>query len=341
MSNKHKDFTPKKMDTTRRVRKSKDVIVLSDDDELCALQDHKTTEYASPRKIEITSESDCDESKPEFYRGNHKLPIFSRESPNSREIFQVCLFGLDPSKAVQQKPLRIKETASFAVDQAAIHLQHPFDLDADDTPGSFTKKDFVRFYEVTAYPNEKTFVMSSEAHVVRDTKGRVMSATTNKRSSTGWVSQQANISKLYALFRCRAVHNKTKLAEGALFSRLINYIMPINEFNACNGKLKDMKNYQLLHPFILVHCYFNGDGSASIHGSAHGNAKNADHTAEFRPREHSLKLECREMAASDPRAPRIISQESTENVDLLDTITDCSTIRDAKQITNYRYVFFI
>lgn len=59
---------------------------------------------------------------------------------------------------------------------------------------------------------------------------------------------------------------------------------------------------------------------------------------EFGPREHSLKVECRTKAGSDRRAPRIIAQEFTEQIDILDADSDCSVIRDPKQVTNCRYV---
>ena len=273
----------------------------------------------------------------EFYRGNHKLPILNRESPNIKYIFQISLFGPDPSKAVKQKPLRIKETATFAVDQTAIRLQYPYDLDADDTAGSFTKKDSVRFYGVTISEDDNTFDMTTEAHVVKDSHGRIVSATTKTRTSRGWASQHENISNLYAVFRRRAFHNQTKIEEGASFTRVIHFIMPVAEYNENHGKLKNVKKYQLQNPFIVVHYNVSGEGSVFTHGSAHGNAKSSSAT-EFRPREHSMKVEIRKQLISDPRAPRIIAQESTENSNLLESISDCNTIRDAKQISNYWYV---
>ena len=250
------------------------------------------------------------DAKPEFYRGNHKLPILNRESPNIKGIFQICLFGRDPSKAVKQKSPRIKETATFAVDQTAIRLQHPYDLDADDTAGSFTKKDSVRFYGVTVSEDDNAFDMTTEAHVVKDSHGRIVSATTKTRTSRGWASQHVNISNLYAVFRRRAAHNQTKIEEGASFTRVIHFIMPVAEYNENHGKLKNVKKYQLQNPFIVVHYNVSGEGSVFIHGSAHGNAKSSSAT-EFRPREHSMKVEIREQLISDPRAPRIIAQEST------------------------------
>ena len=79
-----------------------------------------------------------------------------------------------------------------------------------------------------------------------------------------------------------------------------------------------------------------GIQSDDVHGNTHGNAKEGSTATEFRPREHSLKGECRTKTAMDTRAPRIIAQESSEKNDLFDSETDCSSVRDSKQITNYR-----
>ena len=61
--------------------------------------------------------------------------------------------------------------------------------------------------------------------------------------------------------------------------------------------------------------------------------------AEFRPREHSLKVECRTNTAMDTRAHRILAQESCKKSYSLDSETECASIRDSKQITNYRHVY--
>ena len=43
-------------------------------------------------------------------------------------------------KLALQKPLRIKKTATFVVNQEKIGLGHPYDLEADDIAGAFSKK---------------------------------------------------------------------------------------------------------------------------------------------------------------------------------------------------------
>lgn len=77
-----------------------------------------------------------------------------------------------------------------------------------------------------------------------------------------------------------------------------------------------------------------GTQSDEIRGDTHGNAKVGSTVTKFRPREHSLKVESGEKARTETRAPRIITQESSEKNDVLDSENDCSSIRDPTQITN-------
>jgi hypothetical protein len=266
------------------------------------------------------------------------LPLLHTKSPELEEIIKVCKFGPEPEKLVKQKPLRIHESATFVINQGGIGLKHPFDLDADDISGAFTKKDNVRFYEVEG--NEDKLIISSEVHVTRDRNGRIIAGTYNKRTREGWKPKTANMSKLHAVFRRRAVHKETLEKEGSSFNRVIMFVMSVAEYNNVKGKIKDMKIYNLLYPYIIMHYYFTGGRVVPIHGQPHGNAKSANAT-EFRPREHSTKVELRENAASDMRAPRIVALESTEEIQLLEIDSDCTIVRDLKQITNYKYVYFV
>ena len=136
----------------------------------------------------------------------------------------------------------------------------------------------------------------------------------------------------------KAVHKETKAEEGSCFTRVINYLMPLMDHNKVNGKLKDLGTYHLTCPFLIVYYYFKGSENVCVHGDTHGNVKSGSTATEFGPREHSLKVECRTKAGSDRRAPRIIAQEFTEQIDILDADSDCSVIRDPKQVTNCRYV---
>ena len=335
-SNKRKEFTPKKEEKfVNKKRPVEDVIVLSDDDELVENGD---TRHAHVRSLKSELNAvDWSDDVPEYYRGNIKLPILHRKSPDIQEIVKICMFGPGEGKLALQKPLRVKETATFVVNQETIGLKHPYDLDADDIAGAFLKKDSVRFYEIIDDNEDpETLEMSSEVHVTRDSEGKVVSGSYNGRSNKGWKAKTADIKNVYAIIRRRAVHKKTQI-EGGSFTRVIMFLMPVSEYNLVYGRLKDLPIFKLINPFIIVHYSLSaGIQSDDVHGNTHGNAKEGSTATEFRPREHSFKVECRTKTAMDTRAPRIIAQESSEKNDLLDSETDCSSIRDSKQITNYR-----
>ena len=102
----------------------------------------------------------------QYYRDNRNLLKFSESSLNVEEIFDICLLHNVPQeKVVKTKPIRIKETATFVVQQDLINLKHPYDVEADDTPGSFIKRDQVRFYQNTI-SDDRELCLSTEVHVV-------------------------------------------------------------------------------------------------------------------------------------------------------------------------------
>lgn len=149
-----KDFTTKKENNSKN-----SLIVLSDDSE--DTDDsiiQKRSDNAVRKQLDYTNHTNRTNSA-----GNTEyilkvchwfksvpwisfLTLYSKDSPNVVEIVQTCKFGT--TRLDKQKPLRIKDTGTFVMHQHQIHLKHPYDLDADDTPGAFAKKDSVRFYEV-------------------------------------------------------------------------------------------------------------------------------------------------------------------------------------------------
>ena len=71
-----------------------------------------------------------------------------RKNSDVEEIFLICLLeDIPEEKCIKEKPLQIKHTSTFVIKQDLINLKHPYDLEADDTPGVFKKHDKVRFYE--------------------------------------------------------------------------------------------------------------------------------------------------------------------------------------------------
>ena len=88
---------------------------------------------------------------------------------------------------------------------------------------------------------------------------------------------------------------------------------------------------------MIMHYYFNAEDSVPLVASAHGNATH-EHTRPFISREHSLKQTVKEIVRTDVRAPRIIQDEKSKDIDLLDPPLLPTTIRDNKQLYNYRHL---
>ena len=122
------------------------------------------------------------------------------------------------------------------------------------------------------------------------------------------------------------------------FTRYVIFIMPIAEYNEIYGRLKNMQSYTLKCPTMIMHYYFNSEDSVPLVASAHGNATR-EHTRPFISREHSLKQTVKEIVRTDVRAPRIIQDEKSKDIDLLDPPLLSTTIRDNKQLYNYRHLY--
>ena len=129
----------------------------------------------------------------QYYRDNCNLPKFSESSPNIEEIFNICLLHNVPQEKVKTKPTRIKETATFVVYQDLINLKYPYDVEADDTPGSFIKRDQVRFYQATI-SDDRELCLSTEVHVKKNNKGSIIGGMYNRRENGKWKSTAANLS---------------------------------------------------------------------------------------------------------------------------------------------------
>ena len=269
-----------------------------------------------------------------YYNGNHNLPMIHQKSPGVNEIFEICYAAeIPPERIVKQKPLRVKKTATFVVDQTTIGLRHPYDLDADDNAGTFLKKDSYRFYEVFMN-GDGSLCVSTEVHVNQNSNGEVISGVINRRSSSGWKKVDADISRVFAVIRRRATHQKTLREHGYGFKRCTTFVMHVNEINSMYGKLKDLKTYKLVYPHIIQHYYFDGP-EVEVESDVHGNAR-GENATEFRPREHSLKKEIQETMTTEKRAPRLIAQNFTEESDIFESSSDASVVRDVKQVKNYR-----
>ena len=365
-SNKRKDITPKKKELEPRKRTELpcsavivDLTQVEDDDANDKMFLEKETQPNATRclfkmepellKEECTSHeslsssnespnSECDSncSLPplSFYRNDPKLPIYSQRNPNLDEIFQVCLKdNVQSDRYVSHKPVRVKDTATFVVNQTRANVKNPKDLDADDTPGTYNKKEQTRFYQVDEN-DDGEMEISCEVHVSKNAKGNVVSGTYRERVGNEWRSRCADIEKVYAVIRKRAVHKATLKRYKTAFTRYIVWVMPLKEYNEVYSKLKKSKHYKLLLPNILMHYYFNTGKRVPIVSSKHGNAK--DGASDFRSKEHSLKETCKELVQDDNRAARLICQNMQDRENILETFSDSSMVRNPKQVSNYR-----
>ena len=208
-----------------------------------------------------------------YYRNDPKLPIYSKRNPNINEIFHICLKSNVPSdRYATQKPVRVKDTATFVVNQTGANVKNPKDLDADDTPEAYSKKEQTRFYQVEEN-DDGEIEISCEVHVTKNMQGNVVSGTYRERVGKEWHSRCADMKKVYAVIRKRAVHKATLKCYNIAFTRYIVWVMPVKEYNEAYSTMKKSKHYKLFLPNILMHYYFNTGKRVPIVASKHGNAK--------------------------------------------------------------------
>ncbi len=271
----------------------------------------------------------------EFYRDNKNLPVYSRKNPDIEEIFRICLLDdVSAEKYVKEKPLRIKTTSTFVVKQDLINLKHPYDLEADDTPGAFKKHDQVRFYEAKQ-TEDGLLLMSTEVHVTKNRNGQVIGGTYNQRTNKGWKAVATSMDNLFALIRKRGTHQATLAQYGSAFVRHITFVMPVDEYNRVHGSLKSMREYQLGLNTIIMHYSFSM-GEVPVVPGKHGNAKKVDAQA-FRPTQHSVKMECREVVERSHKAPRFLADSIGDaEMSIIESKTASTRVRNPKQVTNYR-----
>lgn len=232
------------------------------------------------------------------------------------------------------KPLRITSTGTFIVKQNGVNIKHPYDLEADDLPGTFLKKEQTRFYEVREA--DGSFDISCHIHVSKDANGRVIGGTFNERiGTTKWVARQANLSKVYAVIRKRAVHKPTLEEHRVQFIRYIIFIMPLLEYNANYRNLKAKSCYHLQCSNMIVSYYFDSPEEVPVVGAKHGNAKNPL-APQFHSVAHSIRKEIQEaVSKNNTAAPRILKEQLTRDKSAIETSLS-ETVRNEKQISNYK-----
>ena len=67
-----------------------------------------------------------------FFKKDELLPIASRDNQELKEIFQICTGNVNENLICKKRPYRVRETATFIINQNTTKVVHPFDLETDD-----------------------------------------------------------------------------------------------------------------------------------------------------------------------------------------------------------------
>ena len=226
------------------------------------------------------------------------------------------------------------ERATFVLDQNEAKIRHPYDLDADDIPGIFEKHDQVRFYEA-GWNKKNELHVSSQVHPIKGNDGQVIDGNYKQRCKDGRMNVAADIDNVYAVIRRRGEHKRTRKDQQISFKRNIIFIMTLTEYNKVYRNLKNLKEFTLSNPFIILSYDHDAESdSIQISQDSHGNTK--AETA-FRPTAHSTKQEVKERMSKDGRAPRLVLDDMGFDSNILGRETQSDFPRNTKQIKNYRF----
>ena len=118
-----------------------------------------------------------------------------------KEIFNICIGGINDRMICQKLPLRIKKNAAFILKQNTYRICHPFDLQADNIAGSFKRSEKVRFYECSR--NGDGLLLSTEVHLVKGGKNEI-GGIGKSRIVGKWYEQDEELKRLFALVRKRS-----------------------------------------------------------------------------------------------------------------------------------------
>ena len=89
----------------------------------------------------------------------------------------------------------------------------------------------------------------------------------------GWMNVAADIDNVYAVIRRRGEHKRTRKDQKISFKRNIIFIMTLTKYNKVYRNLKNLKEFTLSHPFIIL-SYDHDAESDSIQISQDSTGKN-------------------------------------------------------------------
>lgn len=290
----------------------------------------------SQRKLEDDSDTDSDMLQEyrnnKHYKNDLQTPIYSDETPNLKEIVEICFDRISETRVCTKRPYRFKEDMTFVINQNKANIRHPYDLDADDNTGKFVKKENARFYEITDHGDH--IDISHEVTTIKNDNGRVISGKFKERCpKTGvWHDVKADVSKLFAVIRRRVTNT---ISDGVSLARIITYMMPVKEYEQVKSSLKDKSTHTLSLPHIIL--------SYSSKGQYKKQKEEQDRSLSssksFRATQHSVKKNLKERAQLGEIKtikPRIVLDEYEESNHILERESDAVIPRDKKQIKNYQ-----
>ena len=113
----------------------------------------------------------------------------------------------------------MNENAIFIIHQDHCNVKHPFNLQANNIGGTFTRKDQVRFYEAVRNDSEKISLWLEVD--VEKVNGKVICGKISSKVSGKWEQREVNLNNVYAVVRKRAEYKKSKESGASLVRYLI------------------------------------------------------------------------------------------------------------------------
>ena len=141
----------------------------------------------------------------------------------------------------------MNENAIFIIHQDHCNVKHPFNLQANNIGGTFTRKDQVRFYEAVRNDIEKISLFL-EVHVEK-VNGKGICGKINSKVSGRWEQREANLNNVYVVVRKRAEHKMSK-ESGASLVRYLIFATTLEEHNSKHSSMSKLKCFTLNHELI-------------------------------------------------------------------------------------------
>ena len=77
------------------------------------------------------------------------MPIVSFTNLELKDIFTICIGRVSDNLICKKRPYRVKNSATFILNQEKANIEHILDVDSDDLGLKMTKSENVRFYELS------------------------------------------------------------------------------------------------------------------------------------------------------------------------------------------------